>query len=166
MFSVANDSVVDSCSEQLAQEDDDMSGFEEPTTPCSTSEISRSGTMTPEPVPILPQKRKTKSTSSHSSNVSTSETEVEQAVMDSIKGLHKMMKMHQETKNDPDVNFCLDVADQLKGMPWHKKALAKMRIQQILYDVEFAPAAENPVGPVISQLPMGLPQPFPPFPPT
>jgi hypothetical protein len=43
---------------------------------------------------------------------------------------------HKQT-SDEDELFCLSVAASLRRFNSQKKALAKLRIQQVLYDVEF-----------------------------
>ena len=80
---------------------------------------------------MVPQKRK--------ANKTNAEAEVDKALLESVKGLQELTKTMREETNKPDVNFCLDIAKRLSGMTRQKNALAKMRVQQVLYEIEFAP---------------------------
>ena len=100
-------------------------------------EVSTEGAVTPvsdrstTPVSVVPQKRK--------ANKTNAEAEVDKALLESVKGLQELTKTKREETNKPDVNFCLDIAERLSGMTRQKNALVKMRVQQVLYEIEFAP---------------------------
>ena len=100
-------------------------------------EVSTEGAVTPvsdrstTPVLVVLQKRK--------ANKTNAEAEVDKALLESLKGLQELTKTMREETNKPEVNFCLDIAERLSGMTRQKNTLAKMRVQQVLYEIEFAP---------------------------
>jgi hypothetical protein len=51
--------------------------------------------------------------------------------------LHADPPVSHKLTPDEDELFCLSVAASLRRFNSQKKALAKLRIQQVLYDVEF-----------------------------
>jgi len=51
--------------------------------------------------------------------------------------LYADLPVSHKLTSDEDELFCLSVAASLRRFNSQKKALAKLRIQQVLYDVEF-----------------------------
>ena len=71
-----------------------------------------------------------------SDGTSTSESEIDKVILGSIVNLQQMDKERAQLKDDPEMNFCLDVASRLRAMSSHQKALVKLQIQQVLFSVE------------------------------
>ena len=46
-------------------------------------------------------------------------------------------KQGSKEKDDPDLLFCLSIVDTLKRLDGRKKSLAKMKIQEVLFALEF-----------------------------
>ena len=48
---------------------------------------------------------------------------------------------------DPDTHFCMELASRLRRLPPRQNALAKIRLQQVFFDLEY-PSAEYTPTPV------------------
>ena len=100
-----------------------------------TNESEEQSEIGPDKTPPVLQKRKAVKSP-------TPADDVDAALVDSVRGLHELAKSRTSATPGPDVNFCLEIADRLKSFPRHKNAFAKMRIQQVLYEVEFGEETE------------------------
>ena len=47
------------------------------------------------------------------------------------------MKFKAEVKEDPDMDFCWQVASRLRRMTPSQNAVTKLRIQEVLYHIEY-----------------------------
>ena len=64
--------------------------------------------------------------------------ECDKILVQSLKDIHERSLQRSIQKEDLDTNFCLEVAGRLKRLSPKDNAFAKMTIQQLLFEIEFA----------------------------
>ena len=109
--------------------------------PCPTAAASSRSTATPaSPIP-QPRSQKRK-------RVQTREEDLDQALLqDILDSRERRRGKSAETPKNPEVHFGLEIAERLNQMTPRLKAVAKMRIQQVLLEVEFPEPTMPPPSP-------------------
>lgn len=73
---------------------------------------------------------------------STASSNMDQSQSSSQNSRHNSQPQQGSTQNDPDERFLLSCAPILKRLSNKKNALARLKIQQLLFDIEFDEYAE------------------------
>ena len=109
--------------------------------PSSLSSSSASGESQPgpsrcsSPSSLQPQKRK---------GLETTGEAADRVLIQSIQSLQECSRERQSHKEDIDVNFGLEVAGHMKRIIKRQNAIAKIQIQQFLFDIEFQGEGDQP----------------------
>ena len=64
--------------------------------------------------------------------------ECDKLLVQSLKDIQERSHQRQAQRDDMDTNFCLEVAGRLKRLAPKENAFVKLKIQQLLFEVEFA----------------------------
>ena len=51
---------------------------------------------------------------------------------------------NKENEVDPDTHFCMELASHLRRLPPRQNALAKIRLQQVVFDLEYLSTEYTP----------------------
>ena len=64
--------------------------------------------------------------------------ECDKLLVQSLKDIQERSHQRQAQRDDMDTNFCLEVAGRLKRLAPKENAFVKLKIQHLLFEVEFA----------------------------
>ena len=98
-----------------------------PSSGSASTDNQRDPSLSPSPTPVRAPKR----------NRSDS-WDGDRALIQSLKDLQDGARDRRRHKEDMDFNFALEVAGRLKRMTPRQNALAKLQIQQLLFNIEFS----------------------------
>ncbi|KAL5510324.1 hypothetical protein EMCRGX_G005852 [Ephydatia muelleri] len=83
--------------------------------------------------------------------------ECDELLVQSLKDIQERSHQRQAQRDDMDTNFCLEVAGRLKRLAPKENAFVKLKIQHLLFEVEFANNASAMVAempqPTVSSIP-------------
>jgi hypothetical protein len=71
---------------------------------------------------------------------------IDLAMLDSLKEIQANIVSKATSEQDPDMSFCVDVASRLRKLSPPQNALAKLRIQEVLYQIEYPVVPPQPSG--------------------
>ena len=105
---------------------EDPEPYETPQTSRSASPVPpQTGMSTP---PVLPPRRKK----------ARMDVEGDKALVESLREIQEASRQRRAQKEDMDTNFALEVAGRLKRLPLRQNAYVKLKIQQLLFEIEFS----------------------------